>query len=607
MKIFLSHAVADKELATKIKELIQAASMGLVDVWMSSAIDGLKPGDILWLEVHENLTKSDKILTLLTPNSLGRDWLLYESGYVAGKKESPVIPLLFGLTKTQLPLPLSAYVIYNGDDLDELNNLIYQIITEVAPNPSLLLVSSLTSSFLIDISTILQLISDKSKKSKLNSEDLLPQFLNKLDASELFHKKLADPSIEHICIVTYTNEVEAGTLNHYRVKGNKTIEIYKRSILSDLRQQQIINLRRLLHGSKVKPWNKMNISLDASMLVEKCFSENPDVSVAQYLYDAPPTKRAYLFNHNEAIVSFYETANDPLIEGGSIYKGMTGSNCLYAKRGNPYGDYIIDELINHINSLKLNSRTWIEEREILDSHHKTLRNISSMPCLNPKAVFFDLDGVLYNSLPNYSQAWRAAFKEVSFELPENEVYLLEGRSGIGTVEDIFKKYKGREPSQAEIDKVIDKKKEVLISIGAPPIQTGALELLDATFKAGLQLFVVTGSTHDQLKDKVVSDFPIIKDQHRIITGIDVKYGKPHPEPYLIACKKANVSSSEAIVIENAPLGIRSATEAGIFCLAVNTGILSDETLIESGASVVFSGCDHLAKNWDQVIRILGRA
>jgi beta-phosphoglucomutase-like phosphatase (HAD superfamily) len=55
-------------------------------------------------------------------------------------------------------------------------------------------------------------------------------------------------------------------------------------------------------------------------------------------------------------------------------------------------------------------------------------------------------------------------------------------------------------------------------------------------------------------------------------GDEVRHGKPHPEPYLRALKKMRIGSEDAIVIENAPFGIRSAKKAGLACIALETSL-----------------------------------
>ena len=50
----------------------------------------------------------------------------------------------------------------------------------------------------------------------------------------------------------------------------------------------------------------------------------------------------------------------------------------------------------------------------------------------------------------------------------------------------------------------------------------------------------------------------------MVTAFDVKYGKPNPEPYLMALKKGGLKADEAVVVENAPLGVEAGHKAGIF-------------------------------------------
>lgn len=605
LKLFLSHAITDKKLAVNLKRLIQDISMGLIEVWQSSAIDGLKPGDVLWDEVHDNLSKSDKIITLITPNSITRPWLTYESGYVAGRQGSQVIPLLYSLNKNELPAPLSAYVVYYGHDKNDLEMLLMQLMSAVAPNPSSILVSSLVDAFINDNNDIIKSLNyawEEAKKAKHNSATSIT-YMTKLDASELFHKKLADPNVNLVQILTYTNEVETGSITQYRVKGNKRIEIYKRSIVSDFKQQQQVNLNRLASNSNVRLWNKKRKSINASEVIESEFLYLGNVDVIQYFFDGPPIKRAYIFDESEAIVSYYQYIEDYFNAGGAIYKGMEDSYSVHIDKTMPIGVYLIGELMHYVRSLRFNSRSWEEEKRLMSCPSLASR-WAKMPCLGLKAVFVDLDGILYNSLPLYEKAWTDGFKDIGIILPIEEVYLHEGRSGESTVNEIVQAYAGREISEEEITRVVQKKKDVLNALGNPPVQSGAKELLAKIKQTGMPVFVVTGSTKEGVKERILEDFPEIETEDQIITGNDVRYGKPDPEPYLLACERAGLGPTAVVVIENAPLGIRSATEAGCLCIGVNTGPLDNNNLINAGATVVFPNCVDLAEKWERVVEIL---
>ena len=78
-----------------------------------------------------------------------------------------------------------------------------------------------------------------------------------------------------------------------------------------------------------------------------------------------------------------------------------------------------------------------------------------------------------------------------------------------------------------------------------------------------------------------------------VCGTDVANGKPHPEPYQKALKGLGVNKSQAIVIENAPFGIRSAKAAGLKCFALETSLPKQ---FLSQADKVFFSYNHMHEN-----------
>ncbi|MBU4076564.1 MAG: HAD-IA family hydrolase, partial [Euryarchaeota archaeon] len=94
---------------------------------------------------------------------------------------------------------------------------------------------------------------------------------------------------------------------------------------------------------------------------------------------------------------------------------------------------------------------------------------------------------------------------------------------------------------------------------------GIKELL-ADLAPVYRLAVVSGSNRKTVHGLMNKFFPGAF--RVIITGDDVKKSKPDPEPYLKAIERLCVLKKECIVIENAPLGIRSAKSAGLRCIAI---------------------------------------
>jgi beta-phosphoglucomutase len=217
-----------------------------------------------------------------------------------------------------------------------------------------------------------------------------------------------------------------------------------------------------------------------------------------------------------------------------------------------------------------------------------------------KAVFFDMDGVLYDSMPNHAQTWVESFQAAGINFPAYEAYLNEGRTGPSTIKVAFEKYGDRPATEEDIQKIYDHKTELMLKAPTPKIMPGMQIVLKQTMAAGLQVIVVTGSKQPSLISRLKNDFNI--EDENVVSGFDVKKGKPDPEPYLMALKKAECKASEALVIENAPLGVTASCGADIVTIAVNTGILEQEILITAGAGMVLSSTQELADKWESLIK-----
>ena len=113
--------------------------------------------------------------------------------------------------------------------------------------------------------------------------------------------------------------------------------------------------------------------------------------------------------------------------------------------------------------------------------------------------------------------------------------------------------------------------------------------------------VVTGSGQVSLLEKLEHDFKGLIEPGMIVSSFDVKRGKPNPEPYLKGLSKAGVEPWEAIVVENAPLGVRAAQAARIFTVAVNTGPLPNKMLADEGADLIFNKMTDFRDKWDSFL------
>jgi len=209
-----------------------------------------------------------------------------------------------------------------------------------------------------------------------------------------------------------------------------------------------------------------------------------------------------------------------------------------------------------------------------------------------------MDGVLYNSMPSHAKAWHRAMAHFGYEFPEQEAYMHEGRTGASTINIVSRRQRGVEESEERIQEIYRVKSQFFNEYPPAEPMPGALELLRKLQAQGLKILIVTGSGQASLLDRLNHHFPGVFCRELMVTAFDVKRGKPDPEPYLMGLQKGVLRAEECVVVENAPLGVRAAKAAGIFTIAVNTGPLPDEALINEGADLLLPSMQALCDAWD---------
>jgi HAD superfamily hydrolase (TIGR01509 family) len=221
----------------------------------------------------------------------------------------------------------------------------------------------------------------------------------------------------------------------------------------------------------------------------------------------------------------------------------------------------------------------------------------------PKAVLFDMDGVIYDSMPNHSTSWHDSMQDFGLDMPYEGAYQYEGMRGVETIKTLARKQWNRELTDEEAQKMYVHKAELFAQqcLKTPAqIMPGIKTLMQQIKDHGWKICVVTGSAQHALLDKLLIDFEGLLKEELIVTAFDVKHGKPHPEPYLKGMQKCGVEPWESIVVENAPLGVQAAVAAACFTIAANTGPLPDQTLLDAGADMVLPSIATLSDCWQQL-------
>ncbi|MBR6758586.1 MAG: HAD family phosphatase [Bacteroidaceae bacterium] len=239
-------------------------------------------------------------------------------------------------------------------------------------------------------------------------------------------------------------------------------------------------------------------------------------------------------------------------------------------------------------------------RRAVESYMKRL-SVSTMCC---KAALIDMDGVLYDSMPHHAEAWYRTIAPLGIECSREEFFMLEGSTRTRTINLLFNRAYGHDAAEELSLQLYAEKVRQFRALGEVLPMQGAGRVIDVLLLHNVRTILVTGSSQGTLLERLDDDYPGAFNEPFRITGEDVTHGKPSPEPYLMGLKRAKVSAHEAIVIENAPLGVEAGVAAGVFTVAVNTGPIPPQALYESGADIVFDSMTHFAEHITELIDII---
>jgi beta-phosphoglucomutase len=191
-----------------------------------------------------------------------------------------------------------------------------------------------------------------------------------------------------------------------------------------------------------------------------------------------------------------------------------------------------------------------------------------------KAVIFDMDGVLIDSYEAHFQSWVELGQETGITYTRENFAWAFGRTSRECIATFWPK-----TLTTQQIRELDDRKELLyrnIIAAHLPIMDGILKLIDDLSAAGFKLAVGSSGPPENVWLTVEK----LGRKHAfgaVITGMDVKHGKPHPEVFLTAAARLGVSNHHAAVIEDATAGITAALAAGQTAIGlVSTGRFHDQ-------------------------------
>jgi len=185
----------------------------------------------------------------------------------------------------------------------------------------------------------------------------------------------------------------------------------------------------------------------------------------------------------------------------------------------------------------------------------------------PKAIIFDLDGVLTDTSEYHYKAWKRLADEegIPFTHQENDEYL----RGVSRRESLMYIIRGRNYSEAQIQEMMDRKNryynEMIQSMSPQDLVAGGRDLLSEIRNAGIKVAIASGSKNCRL---VLEHLDIMNYLDGIADGNSVVNSKPAPDIFVYAAGLVQVPTPACLGVEDADAGIEAIKTAGMQALGI---------------------------------------
>ncbi|MBV9672244.1 MAG: HAD family phosphatase [Verrucomicrobia bacterium] len=197
-----------------------------------------------------------------------------------------------------------------------------------------------------------------------------------------------------------------------------------------------------------------------------------------------------------------------------------------------------------------------------------------------QAIIFDLDGVLINSEPVHEFTLLKLSSEFGRPFTQQEILSFKGfpeKTTAHRFKEIFPDLKATE------EEIIEKRLELLKkNFHLVQIMDGAIQFLR---RCGAYRLGLATSADRRIQELAFRTFALDPFFEAVITGNDVRKGKPDPEPYSLAANRLGVAPQVCLVIEDAVNGVLSGKAAGCRVAGLATSFDQD-VLHKAGADLV---------------------
>lgn len=185
----------------------------------------------------------------------------------------------------------------------------------------------------------------------------------------------------------------------------------------------------------------------------------------------------------------------------------------------------------------------------------------------PRAILFDLDGVLTDTSEYHYRAWKRLADEegIPFTRQENDEHL----RGVSRRESLMYIIRGRNYSEDQIQEMMDRKNryynDMIKNMTPNDLVPGGRQLLQEIRDAGIKVAIASGSKNAQI---VLDRLEIMTYLDGVADGYCIVNSKPAPDLFVYAAGLVNVYTVDCLGVEDADAGIEAIKTAGMQALAI---------------------------------------
>ena len=215
----------------------------------------------------------------------------------------------------------------------------------------------------------------------------------------------------------------------------------------------------------------------------------------------------------------------------------------------------------------------------------------------PKAVIFDIDGTLVDSVDLHAQAWKEAFQHFGYDFDLGEIRHQIGK-GSDKLIPHFLPPKEVEHISNELDEFRGKlwKSKYLPKVKPFP---KVRELFLRILQDGTRIVLASSAKGDEVETyKKIAQIDDLVEKET--SSDDVENSKPDPDIIHAAIKKlSEVHPHEVLMVGDTPYDVEAAKKAGVATIAVLCGGFPESELRVAGAAAIYRDPADLLDHYEE--------